>query len=83
MRRYYPEMELNGPDDSFARWVQALCAIPLLLFGAVCVYFVYTSPFWSYFYIVRTGLGIGAFYYAFRCLRYAITGKGNVNRDDF
>ena len=76
-------MEFNGQDDYFARWFQAACALPLLAFGFVCLWFLIQNPFLGVLFIVRDGLGIGAFYLAYRCLRYAVTGKRNINRDDF
>ena len=68
--------------DYTARWVQGTCAIFLALFAIVAGYFVFTSPG---FMVLIGGIAvfIGSVRLCWRCLHYAITGNGNVNRDDF
>jgi hypothetical protein len=73
-------------DDTSGRWVQGLCAIPLIAW--MCIdFYLYTMGYWtSYSSYGRTawcGSGIGSAYVAYRCLRYALTGRGNINRDDY
>jgi hypothetical protein len=72
-------------DDHFARWFQALCALPLVVWCAFGAYLWLSTPYDSY---DRTTGAIstsvlGAAYLAYRCLRYAITGRDNINRDDY
>jgi hypothetical protein len=68
--------------DYTARWVQGFCAIFLALFAAVDGYLVVTS-FGLFYGIAGITLFFSSIYYCWRCLRYAVTGKGNVNRDGF
>jgi len=77
-------------DDHFGRWVQFFCALPLLLIAAGLIYFEITSPYRGYSlysrknpFISHVGGAILCLCLASRCLWYAITGKNNVNRDDF
>jgi hypothetical protein len=68
--------------DHTARWIQGICGVFLAFFAIVAGYFVYSSL------ILMVMLGgvvvfIGSVRLSWRCLRYAITGKGNVNRDDY
>ncbi len=75
-------MELNGKDDSFARWLQGVCA--LLLFG-VLLFLVWmlrdldSTESDGYFWLV--GLAVAIAFLVVRCGWYAITGEGNINRD--
>ena len=73
-------------DDTFGRWVQGLCAIPLLAWTVVDLYLFTTGYWWRYSSYGSTaggGSGIFSGYVAYRCLRYALTGRGNINRDDY
>jgi hypothetical protein len=74
---------MNDESDIFARCFQAACAIPLLAFALVATYFTLHSGILGFIYMIRTGLAVGSYYLAYRCLRYAITGRNNINRDDF
>ena len=68
--------------DYTARWIQGICAIFLALFSIVGGYLVYTSTIL----MVMIG-GVTVFFASltlcWRCTRYALTGKNNVNRDDY
>jgi hypothetical protein len=66
-------------DDHFGRWVQLICAFPLLLAGVALLYLSFTD---SYSY-QSGGAGLGCLVLGGRCLWYAITGKNNVNNKDF
>jgi hypothetical protein len=74
---------VNDESDHFARWVQGICAIPLTLFVLVEIYFLFSGSFFGIWAFFKGGLGIGAIYLTYRCLKYAITGRDNINRDDF
>lgn len=74
-------MELNGQGDYFARWIEAACAVPLLLVGLLCVYLLPSAL--GILLFAKWGIGFGSFYLAYRCLRYALTGKNNINRHGF
>jgi hypothetical protein len=76
-------MELNGRDDYFARWLHAICAIPLLLFIFFDFWAVWTAGVYGVFFATRCGGGGIAFYLTYRLLKYAVTGKDNINRDDY
>jgi hypothetical protein len=68
-------------DDHFGRWVQLFCALPLLLIGGVLLYASFANPVHHSY---RSGTAaIACFVLSGRCLWYAVTGKNNVNRDDF
>ena len=71
--------------DHVGRWVQGICGLFLLGFVAVLVRFSAANTFHSSFRsgYARDGLGLGALYFAVRCLWYAATGPDNINRDDF
>jgi hypothetical protein len=77
-------------DDTFGRWVQLLCVLPLLLIAGACLYITFKflhSPYSIYsrrnpVFAAISGAAV-CFCLAGRCLRYAITGKNNINRDDF
>jgi len=71
-------------DDHFGRWVQFVCAVPLLTLGAALEYYWWQSTSSGYYgHSVYGAGGLGMFVLGIRCLWYAITGKDNVNRDDF
>ncbi len=75
-------MELNGQDDYFARWVQGICAVLLLLLGVFLFYLEFSMPSYRRYRTAEIGAGSGCFYLAYRCGLYAVTGQANVNRDD-
>jgi hypothetical protein len=72
-------------DDHSSRWVQGVCAVPLIawcLFGFSLV----SSPSYNLNDYEKTAVEvsmIGAAYVACRCLWYAINGSGSINRDDY
>jgi hypothetical protein len=66
-------------DDHFTRWVHALSAIPVGLFILIDVYFLFTSPLFALFAIVRNSLGAGAIFLEYRLIKYAITGRDCIN----
>jgi hypothetical protein len=68
--------------DYLARWIQGICAVFLALFAAADAYFV-VSNFGFFYGIAGVTLFVGAVKLAWRCARYAITGRNNVNRDSF
>jgi len=71
-------------DDTFGRWVQGLCAIPLLGWTFLMLYFLASGHPMGYSYGAEgTCAGAGSAYLGYRCLRYAITGRNNINRDDY
>ncbi len=70
---------LWGEDDTFGRWLQFFCAIPLIALGAALEYYWWTTPSSGYYGAGGTGMLI----LGFRCLWYAVTGRDNINRDDF
>jgi len=72
-------------DDTFGRWFQGLCAIPLFGWTCFVLYLLANGYHMSYSY-GRAGefcTGVGTAYLGYRCLRYAMTGRNNVNRDDY
>ena len=68
--------------DYTARLIQGICAVFLALFAMVAGYFVYTSPI---FMIMIGGVVVflASARLCWRCAKYAITGRNNVNRDDY
>jgi hypothetical protein len=79
----YTSAMIGDENDSFARGVQGICAMVLLPLGLLVEYYSWTHP-WSssYRFGASTG-GFGILYVGYRCARYALTGQGNINRDDF
>jgi hypothetical protein len=73
---------MNDGEDHFARWVQGLCAVPLILFVLVELYFLFSGSIFGIWIFVQGGLGVGSIYLTYRCLKYAITGRDNINRDE-
>jgi hypothetical protein len=75
-------MPLWDQDDTFGRWLNLFCACFLAL-AAIGGFYMLTHG--AILFICLGGLGVfcGSIYLGCRCLRYAITGKGNVNRDNF
>jgi hypothetical protein len=69
-------------DDHAGRWIQGICAIFLALFASVAGYLIFTS---TVLMIMIGGFAAfcGSATLCWRCARYALTGKGNVNRDDY
>ena len=76
-----------GKDDYFGRWVQAICGLLALACGFALLHFALTGnsderDLWH----DRYGLWAGSFAcfaFAARLLWYAITGRDNINRDNF
>lgn len=68
--------------DYTARWVQGICAVFLALFAAAGVYLIYTSTLLM---VMIGGIVVvlGAIRLCWRCAVYAVTGRKNVNRDDY
>lgn len=71
-----------GEDDTFGRWVQFLCAIPLITLGAALEYYWWHTHSYGYEHSYYGAGGAGMFILGIRCLWYAITGKDNVNCND-
>jgi hypothetical protein len=69
-------------DDHTSRWVQGLCAIFLTIFAVVDAYFAFSNVGFFYF-VAGITLFISSVRIAWRCTIYAITGRNNINRDDF
>ena len=73
-----------GEDDTFGRWFQGLCAIPLLGWTFLVLYLLARGYHMGYSYGTGgTCTGAGSAYLGYRCLYYAITGRDNINRDDY
>jgi hypothetical protein len=71
-------------DDHFGRWIQFVCAVPLLLIAGVLFYlsFIASDSLHSTYYGSYKFVGCVCLVLAVRCLWYAITGKENVNNKD-
>jgi hypothetical protein len=73
-------------DDHFGRWVQFVCAIPLLLIGGTLLYITLVASHELHsIYYGSYRLGSGGFVcvaLAGRCLWYAATGRNNINNKD-
>ncbi len=70
-------------QDHFSRWVQGICG--LLLLGLAITMGSLSWP-WSRpagYSTAEDSLAFGALYLAYRCFRYALSGRDNINRDDF
>ena len=72
-------------DDHFARWVQGLCVIPLALWIVFdCYLLKYSDPLSEpYSQKAEYASLFIAIYLVARCLWYTVTGRHNVNRDDY
>jgi len=72
-------------EDTFGRWVQGLCAVPLLAWTYFAFDLIATgfSRGYSYRNEGVACTGVATAYFGYRCLRYAITGRDNINRDDY
>jgi hypothetical protein len=69
-------------DDHFSRWVQGICAIPLIAWCIFGTYLELHDPYSNYSRYGTIGASvIGSGYVAYRCLWYAITGRRSINRD--
>lgn len=72
--------------DYTARWVQGICAVPLLAWAGADSY-LFCTGYWvgrsSVSSTAGESSGVIAAYVAYRCLRYALTGRNNINRDDY
>ena len=66
-------------DDHFGRWVQLICAFPLLLAGVALLYLSFADSY-SYYYLAF-GSGLGCLFLGGRCIWYAVTGKNNINKE--
>jgi hypothetical protein len=69
-------------QDYVSRWVQGICAILLAIFAVADAYFV-ISNFGLFYLVAGVTLFIASVRISWRCARYAVTGRGNINRDDF
>jgi hypothetical protein len=69
-------------DDHFGRWVQLVCAVPLLLIGGMILYFSLEDPMHYSYQYRQDAAGLACFVLGGRCLWYAVTGKNNVNNRD-
>ena len=77
-------MALWGEDDTFGRWLQFAFSIPLLLLGGGLVYHDLTVPYSERLGGPTGGIaGTAMFILGLRCLWYGVTGRDNVNRDNF
>jgi hypothetical protein len=68
--------------DYTARWVQGICAIFLALFAVADIYFL-VSNFGLFYSIACITLLVGSVRISWRCARYALTGRNNINRDGY
>jgi hypothetical protein len=68
--------------DIFGRWLQAICAVFLAFLAIGGAYMFWNSTFLMF----KFGGGavfVGCVRVCWRCARYAVTGQGNINRDNF
>jgi hypothetical protein len=72
-------LELWGKDDTFSRWVNAVCAVPLIAFILFDVFLILHGILSIRLTVVSCVLTIPIY----RLLKYALTGTDNINRDDF
>lgn len=76
-------------NDTTARWVHLVCGVVFLLVAILFGWLAIESWQTSYggYGGYRNGgvdtIFLGSLYLAIRCLWYALTGKDNINRDDF
>jgi len=70
-------------QDHFSRWVQTICGLLLLGFGVFMGSLSWPVSHYDNFSAWEDGLAFGSLYLAYRCFRYALTGRDNINRDDF
>jgi len=82
---------MGDENDTTARWVHLVCGFVFLLvailFGWFAIQDWQNGVAYDSYSSYRNGgvdtICLGALYLAVRCLWYAITGKDNINRDDF
>jgi hypothetical protein len=69
-------------EDYAGRWIQGICAIFLAILAVGGGYMVLYSTFLM---LKFGGFAVfaGCARLCWRCARYAITGRGNVNRESF
>ncbi|WP_263378556.1 hypothetical protein [Granulicella paludicola] len=70
-------------NDSFGRWFQGVLALILVPIGLAAEYYDWTRLSGSSYRYGIGGIFGGALYLGYRCARYAITGRGNINRDNY
>lgn len=68
--------------DYTSRWIQGICAIVLAIFAVGDAYFV-LSNFGLFYLVAGVTLFIVSVRICWRCFIYAVTGRGNINRDDY
>ena len=75
--------------DTFTRWYQGIVGVIALLISALVIaceipHLLHPSisSYSNRYRDMAAILGLGGLYLSFRCLWYAITGTGNINRDD-
>jgi len=68
-------------NDQFGRWVQLICGVLLALLCIGAAWFSFGNDYQTN--RLCDGVALTAGYVAYRCLRYALTGRDNINRDDF
>jgi hypothetical protein len=69
-------------QDYLGRWVQGICALILGL-GALGGIYMMTRTTITAFRLGSGAATFGCIRISWRCARYAITGRNNINRDDF
>ena len=69
-------MQIWGREDIFGRRVQGLC-------GVVCVPTAVLLLWSDRNSLYRDGFACGLLYVGVRCFWYAVTGQGNINRENF
>jgi hypothetical protein len=69
--------------DYLGRWIQGFCAIFLALFALADAYMLWHTSFVFFYFLAGIGALFGSVRLCWRCFWYAVTGKNNVNRDDF
>jgi hypothetical protein len=69
-------------DDIEGRIIQGICAVFLALFALADGWVVFVH-FGFFFGVAGITLFIGSVRLCWRCFWYAVTGKNNVNRDNY
>jgi len=69
-------------QDYFGRWVQGISAVIL---GVCAVGGLYMATHATLIMLIYGGIAVtlGCIRLSWRCARYAITGRNNINRDNF